>query len=211
MPPQLSRLHSCRDGSAVSLEAVQLARPAEFAAAAHESGFTRYSRPMVPELRAATIHDLARINEIYNAYIVDTHTSFDTQPWSMAARTAWFERYRQPGGRYQVLVAAAEQRVVGFAASSPFRQKVAYDSSVETTVVLEEVSTGEGFGTALLGELLARLRIEGVHRAYALIALPNTPSRKAHMQLGYQTVGVLNEVGHKLGQFHSVELMEFRF
>jgi L-amino acid N-acyltransferase YncA len=43
-----------------------------------------------------------------------------------------------------------------------------------------------------------------------LIALPNPPSVKAHAQLGYRSVGVLNEVGHKLGRFHSVEIMEFR-
>lgn len=74
------------------------------------------------EVRTATEHDLERINEIYNSYIVGTHTSFDTEPWSLDARTVWFEKYRQPGGRHQLLVAIADERVVGFASSSPFRQ-----------------------------------------------------------------------------------------
>ncbi len=162
------------------------------------------------ELRTATEDDLERINAIYNSYIVGSHTSFDTEPWPLEARTVWFEKYRQPGGRHQVLVAIADERVVGFASSSPFRPKVAYDSSVETTVVLEESVTGRGIGTALLEELLRRISAAGAHRAYALIALPNEPSVKAHLQLGYRDVGILDEVGHKLGQFHSVAILEHR-
>ena len=162
-------------------------------------------------LRSATKDDLDRINEIYNAYIVDSHTSFDTEPWPMDARARWFEKYRAPRGRHQALVATDRDLVVGFASSSPFRPKVAYDTSVETTVVLQHDATGKGVGTSLLAELLARLRVEDVHRAYAMIALPNEPSVRAHEKLGYRTTGVLDEVGHKLDQYHSVQLMEYRF
>jgi phosphinothricin acetyltransferase len=115
------------------------------------------------EIRTATVDDLERINNVYNSYIVGKNTSFDTEPWSMKARIAWFEKYRQ-GEQYQVLVAASDHRTIGFAASSPFRSKTAYDSSVETTVVLEESATGQGLGTDLLAELLARIRPTGVHR-----------------------------------------------
>ena len=138
-------------------------------------------------VRPATEHDLERINEIYNAYIVDSHTSFDTDPWSIEARQAWFEKYRPSEGRFRALVAVDRERVIGFASSSPFRPKAAYDTSVETTVVLETGATGKGVGTSLLAELLARLRTEDVHRAYAMIALPNEPSIKAHERLGYRT------------------------
>jgi phosphinothricin acetyltransferase len=165
---------------------------------------------MTAVVRPATEKDLARINEIYNGYIVGRHTSFDTEPWTMATRRSWFARYR-PDGCYQVLVADTETGVVGFAASGPFRNKAAYDSSVETTVVLEESATGRGWGADLLGGLIRRLRTAGVHRAYALIALPNEPSVKLHTRLGYRTVGILDEVGRKLDEYHSVQIMEYRF
>ena len=70
---------------------------------------------------------------------------------------------------------------------------------------------GEGLGGILLGDLLTRLAAAEVHRAYALIALPNEPSVKLHARLGYRDVGTLDEVGHKLGTFHSVHIMERRF
>ena len=166
---------------------------------------------MKPVARPAIRSDLGRISEIYNAYIVDSHTSFDTEPWTLEQRRAWFAKYERAEGPYFVVVLDDGENVIGFASSSPFRPKAAYDTSVETTVVLDEGATGRGLGSILLGDLLTRLAAAEVHRAYALIALPNEPSVKLHARLGYTDVGTLDEVGHKLGQFHSVHIMERRF
>ncbi|MDJ0953795.1 MAG: GNAT family N-acetyltransferase [Acidimicrobiia bacterium] len=158
-------------------------------------------------IRHAAEADLEAINAIYNSYIVGRHTSFDREPWPLAARRRWFAKYAATG-RYQVVVAVADGDVVGFASSSPFRDKAGYDTSVETTVVLEEEATGLGLGGRLLAALLHRLVSEQIHRAYALIALPNEASIQLHERFGYRTVGTLDEVGHKLDGFHSVLIME---
>ena len=163
---------------------------------------------MEPTIRNATADDLRAINDIYNGYIVGKHTSFDTEPWTLTERTAWFAKYRTPS-RFELVVLELDEGVRGFASSSPFREKAAYDTSVETTVVLAESVVGRGFGKLLLGEVVGRLKSRtDLHRAYALIALPNDPSVRLHAELGYRTVGVLEEVGYKLGRFHSVQLME---
>ena len=159
-------------------------------------------------IRTAVRADLRRINEIYNSYIVGRHTSFDTEPWTDAERAAWFGKYDSGNPRYQVVVVEWDGEVAGFASSSPFRDKAAYDTSVETTVVLDERAIGRGLGRALLEELVDRLCAADVHRAYALIALPNEPSVRLHADLGYRTVGTLEEVGRKLGAYHSVHIME---
>lgn len=166
---------------------------------------------MEPIVRAAVDADLEQINEIYNSYIIDSHTSFDTEPWTIQQRREWFDKYRSGTGRYRVLVLQLDGDVVGLAASSPFKDRNAYDTSVETTIVLEAGSTGRGWGIDLFTELIEQLRSCGVHRAYALIALPNDPSIKLHARMGYKPVGTLNEVGHKLDRFHSVHIMELRF
>lgn len=166
------------------------------------------SSDMEPTVRPATRNDLGPINEIYNEYIVDSHTSFDTEPWTIEQRVDWFEKYEAGVTRYQVLVLEIADQIVGFASSRPFRHKAAYDSSVETTIVLASDATGRGLGRMLLEELVERLAAAGVHRAYALIALPNAPSIKLHRLVGYRAVGTLDEVGHKLDQFHSVHIME---
>lgn len=165
---------------------------------------------MEATIRIASADDLGGINEIYNEYIVGRNTSFDTEPWTLQRRRSWFQRYRQPG-RYHLLVSVVDGAPVGFASSSPFRDKPAYHTSVETTIVFAESHTGRGLGGPLLGALLDRLGASDVHRAYALIVLPNEPSIKLHARMGYGTVGVLEEVGHKLGTYHSVQIMEKRF
>jgi L-amino acid N-acyltransferase YncA len=80
---------------------------------------------MEPMIRAATREDLVRVNQIYNEYVVDSHTSFDTEPWSVEERLEWFLKYEDGPRRYQALVLEIEDRVVAFASSGPFRDKVA--------------------------------------------------------------------------------------
>lgn len=166
---------------------------------------------MNPIIRDATDADLEGINEIYNEYIVDRHTSFDEVPWTIAERETWFAKYNDSLGRYSVLVLETEGRVAGFASSSPFRNKVGYASSVETTIALGGEFAGRGLGGPLLGALLDKVAATPVHRAYALIALPNEPSIVLHRRFGYREVGVMDEVGFKLGEYHSVMMMERGF
>lgn len=161
-------------------------------------------------IRTAEPSDLVRINDIYNGYIVGRHTSFDTDPWTLEERTKWYVKYERPS-RHHLLVVEVDDVVMGFAGSAPFRDKAAYDTSVETTIVLDEEIVGRGLGRPLLEALVERIGGGGVHRAYALIALPNDPSVELHAALGYRTVGVLDEVGHKLGSYHSVLMMELGF
>ena len=42
-------------------------------------------RDVLPVVRPATEADVPALNAIYNTYIVDSHVSFDTEPWTDAA------------------------------------------------------------------------------------------------------------------------------
>lgn len=161
------------------------------------------------QIRPATAADLPDIARIYNQSIVGSHVSFDEEPWTAEGRRAWFERFAERG-RHQCIVGALEGLVVGASYSSPFRPKAGYARSVETTVVVDAAHLGKRFGRRLLETLVARLRTEDVHRVYAVIALPNDASVSLHEQLGFRSVGVLHEVGYKLGRYWSTELFELR-
>lgn len=157
--------------------------------------------------RAAVAADLERINEIYNTTIVDSHVSFDTEPWTGGQREAWFAA-REGHPLHQVWVAEVEGVVVGTAYAGPWRDKAAYADAVETTIVLEPGVTGQGVGTALYTALLNALANAGAHRAYVIVALPNDASIAMHHRLGFRTIGVLDEVGEKMGTRWSTELLE---
>ncbi len=158
-------------------------------------------------IRPAHIGDLERINEIYNTTIVDSHVSFDMEPWDIGRRLLWWERYNAEG-RFRVLVAEVDDAVVGVAYSSPYRPKEAYRRSAETTIVLYPDHLGMGIGRRLLTALLDSLRGDGFHRAYAIVALPNDASIGLHESLGFRTVGTLDEAGYKLGQYWATTILE---
>lgn len=158
-------------------------------------------------IRAATPDDLVAITELYNTTIVDSHVSFDTEPWTIEDRRSWWEAR---DAELRCLVAEEDGAVVGVAYSSWWRPKAAYRSTMETTVVLADDARGRGVGTQLLGALLEALATEGVHRAVAIIALPNDASVALHRKLGFRDVGTLTEVGTKLGRHWDTLLMEHR-
>ena len=162
---------------------------------------------MATRVRAMGARDVPRINEIYNHYIVDTHISFDTEPWGDEARLSWFERYADDA-RYPRLVLDEDDEVWGAAWAGPYRAKQAYDQTVETTVVLHPDALGRGWGRLLLESLIAALAETPAHRAVAIVALPNDPSVRLHHSLGYRTVGVLEDCGFKFGEYWSTELLE---
>ena len=158
-------------------------------------------------VRPARESDLTRINEIYDTVIVDSHVSFDLEPWSMERRRAWWARYDE-AGPFRILVAELDGSVIGVTYSSPYKHKEAYRTSVETTIVLDPDFTGQGVGTKLLGRLLDELAGEGVHRAIAVVALPNDASIKAHEALGFRRVGTLREIGFKFNRYWDTTILE---
>ena len=111
-------------------------------------------------------------------------------------------------GRYRLFVAAVDTAVVGYASSSKFRHKPAYDPLVDTTVYVDPDHTGRGLGGALYEELFAALEPEDVHRAFAGIALPNPASQKLHERFGFRLVGTFAEAGRKFGRYWDVSWYE---
>ena len=158
------------------------------------------------EVRGAVVGDVPTMNRIYNEYIVDSHVSFDTEPWTDGERRSWFLQRSESG--YPVLVAELDGTVIGAAWSGPWRDKAAYRGSVETTGVLDPGECGAGIGTELLTALLDELAASGYHVAISIIALPNDASIALHRKLGYREVGVLHGVGAKDGAFHDTMIME---
>ena len=73
-------------------------------------------------VRPAEPRDLARLNDLYNHYIVNTAITFDLEPWSLEQREEWFQHYGT-AGRHRLLVAHAGDVVLGYASTSRFRPR----------------------------------------------------------------------------------------
>ena len=158
-------------------------------------------------IRPAVPGDLARITEIYNAYVIDTAITFDVAPYTVEARREWLAQF-DTTGPYRLLVACAGERLVGYAGTMRFRPKAAYHTSVETTIYLEPGAQRRGLGARLYAALFDALSGENVHRAYAGVTLPNDGSVALHERMGFTRVGVYTEVGHKLERYWDVLWLE---
>jgi len=159
------------------------------------------------EVRPATASDLSAINDIYNQYIAEAHYTFDLEPWTMDARREWFTHYSTTG-RHRLLVAVGEGRVIGYACSSRYRTKAAYDVTVETSIYLDPESVGRGAGSRLYQELFKILAGEDVHRANAGITLPNPASVALHERFGFKRIALFTEQGRKFGRYWDVAWFE---
>src|SRR3954451_16068005 len=127
-------------------------------------------------IRAATLDDLEALTQIYNHYIVHSAITFDLHPFTTAGRRAWFDAHAD-SGPYRLLAATDEQgKCAGFASSSRWRPKPAYDTTVEVSVYCDPDACGRGWGTALYSALFGALEQEDVHTIVAGVSLPNAAS-----------------------------------
>ncbi len=159
-------------------------------------------------IRQGESGDLARLVDIYNYYVTETHVTFDTEPFAIGERTQWFTQFSATGP-YRLIVAERAGEVVGYACSTSFRGRAGYRTSVESSVYVDKEHTGRGVGGKLLAVLVEQLvDAAGVHRAYGGIALPNPASITLHENLGFTKVGTYTEVGYKLDRYWDVSWYE---
>ncbi len=160
-------------------------------------------------IRAALEHDLEGINGIYNHYVRTTANTFDLEPSSPEARRRWFEEHASTG-RHRILVTVRDGEVIGFASSSRYRPRGAYEPSVETSIYMAPTWHGRGVGTRLYLALFEALAGEDVHRAYAGITMPNPASVALHERVGFRRAGYFSEQGRKFERYWDVAWYEKR-
>jgi phosphinothricin acetyltransferase len=155
------------------------------------------------EIRPAERRDLPRLTEIYNYYILNTPVTFDVEPYTVDRREMWFAQFGAIG-RHRLLVAENSGQVVGYAGTTRFRPKAAYETTVEATIYCAPDAVGKGIGGMLYAALFEALRGEDIRRFVAGYVLPNPATAAIHRRFGFKLVGVFSENGRKFGKYWDV-------
>jgi phosphinothricin acetyltransferase len=156
-------------------------------------------------IRRADRDDLPALRDIYNHYAVHTSVNFDIEARSMAEREEWFAQFAA-SGRYQCFVAEEKGCVIAYAGSTRFKEKAAYQTTIEMTIYCAPDRDGQGLGRKLYTRLFEAIKGEDIHRAYAGVTLPNPGSVAIHEAFGFRYVGTYSEVGRKFGKYWDVGL-----
>ena len=149
-------------------------------------------------IRIASEQDAQAVVTIYARIVRDTTISFEIEPPTsdeMARRIA------KTLETHPWLVAEREGRILGYAYAGIHRDRAAYRWSVDVTAYVAEHARRSGVGRALYERLIAILKVQGFHSAYAGIALPNKASIGLHEAVGFKHIGIYKDVGFKHGQW----------
>lgn len=152
-------------------------------------------------IRPATLEDAAAIAAIYNPYIRDTVITFEYDEVSVEEIAARIAKVQQ---HFDWLVLEEAERIVGYAYYGKFRERKAYDGTVETSIYLDRDVLGQGRGRRLYAALLESIRAKGFREVIGCLALPNEPSVALHEKMGFAKVGQFPAVGYKFGWYVDV-------
>lgn len=150
--------------------------------------------------------DARRIAEIYNYYIERTIITFEEESVTEGDIRKRIEKIT--GKQYPYIVYEQDGLVQGYAYLSNWRERSAYDITLETSIYLAHDQMGSGIGSVLYGELIERSKNIGIHSLIGVISLPNAESQRLHQKFGFSLIGNFKESGKKFGELIDVEFWQ---
>lgn len=159
-------------------------------------------------IRRADHADLPAITAIYAHAVLNGTASYDYDAPSPVEMTRRFDAIA--AGNFPYLVAHDGGRVLGYAYASHFRTRPAYRFMVEDSIYIAPDAQGQGIGTLLLAELLARCEALGFRQMIAVIgdAAVNLGSARLHSIMGFMECGRIQASGFKFGRWCDTLLMQ---
>lgn len=153
-------------------------------------------------IRAARLDDAAAIASIYSEGIAERIATFETEPRGAADVEPWFE------SELPLLVAAGEDRVLGWAKLSEYSDRCCYGGIAELSVYVGRDARGRGAGRELVEASCAAAHERGIWKLIGLIFPENEPSLALFRACGFAEVGRYRRHGRLDGEWRDVVIVE---
>ena len=159
-------------------------------------------------IRKADINDVPSILEIVNHAILHTTSNYLYEAQTLETQIQWFED--KLSKNFPVIVAVANEMIVGFGTYGTCREKIGYQYTVEHSVYVDHNFHGKGIGKLIMNELILLAKQQKLHTMIGVIDAENESSITFHEQFGFTKVAVLKETGYKFDRWlHSVLMQKF--
>lgn len=150
-------------------------------------------------IRTARPEDLEELLAIYNYEVEYGTATFDLNTKTLEEREVWF--YQHNVGNHPLLVAEDHGAVVGYASLSPYRDREAYEKTVELSVYIAPLFRRRGAARKLMKEILFMAEQDDrIHTIISVITGGNEASVRLHDEFGFTYCGTMKEVGEKFGK-----------
>lgn len=157
------------------------------------------------QVRTVTLNDVQELLDIYSYYVLNTTITFEYDTPSINEFTQRIQKITQ---KYPYLVATLDDEIIGYAYATSYKERAAYDWSVETTVYVKETYQGIGVGKALYTHLEHALKEMNIVNMLACITYPNPKSIEFHTKFGFEQVGHFHKVGYKFNEWRDIVWMQ---
>lgn len=160
---------------------------------------------MKHEIRPAEKKDAAQLCEIYNHYVRNTVITFELEEKN---EEDFINEISELSDKYPYQVAVQNDKVLGYAYANAWKQRTAYQHTVESSIYMNPEFTSRGIGYHLYLNLVSQLKKQGIHSVIAGISLPNVTSVRLHEKIGFHKVAHFREVGNKFNKWIDIGYWE---
>jgi L-amino acid N-acyltransferase YncA len=158
-------------------------------------------------IRSARSGDVSAITAIYAGAVVHGTATFEIEPPDEAEMA---RRLQALSARnYPYLVAERAGVIAGYSYAGPYRDRRAYDWSVEDSIYIAPQFRRQGIGRLLLKRLIADCEVRGFRQMIGVIGdSANTASVAVHAAAGFRLIGTFQAIGYKHGRWLDTVLMQ---
>ena len=163
---------------------------------------------MTVAIRPAKASDIAAITRIYAHAVEHGSSSFELTPPDQAEMALRMDGLVSKGFPY--LAAEVDGVLAGYAYAGLYRTRPAYRFTLEDSVYIAPDMHRRGVGRALLVALIDASEARGFRQMIAVIG--DSPRQAGsiglHEAVGFQRVGIFQDVGYKFGGWRDTLLMQ---
>jgi len=151
-------------------------------------------------IRNAEADDFEDIARIYGDEVLHGFATFETEQPSAEVLSERWQSLASKGFPY--LVATNDNTVVGYTYAGPYRTRISYRYSIESSIYVAKDVRGQGIGKQLMVALLDRCEQGPWRQMIAIVGdSRNKGSIALHESLGFRVLGTIEAVGFKHNQW----------